>query len=152
MVQPIEIYQAQDGQTQVEVRFEQETVWLSQAQMAQLFDTGADSISLHLKNIFAENELNEKSTTEDFSVVRFSTTRIARFISLAGVTHFVDGVLRRPACVVSRAFMWKARPVPELAWRSNLLLALCPLLGIDLRGSRAVKERRALSPWRVPVG
>ena len=49
MVQPIEIYQAQDGQTQVEVRFEQETVWLSQAQMAQLFDTGADSISLHLK-------------------------------------------------------------------------------------------------------
>ncbi len=45
-------------------------VWLSQAQMAQLFDTSADSISLHLKNIFAENELNEKSTTEDFSVVR----------------------------------------------------------------------------------
>ena len=38
--------------------------------MAQLFDTSADSISLHLKNIFAENELNEKSTTEDFSVVR----------------------------------------------------------------------------------
>ena len=70
MVQPIEIYQTQDGQTQVEVRFEQEMVWLSQAQMAQLFDTSADSISLHLKNIFAENELNEKSTTEDFSVVR----------------------------------------------------------------------------------
>ena len=70
MKQPIEIYQSQDGQAQVEVRFEQEAVWLSQAQMAQLFDTSADSISLHLKNIFAENELNEKSTTEDFSVVR----------------------------------------------------------------------------------
>ena len=55
MKQPIEIYQSQDGQAQVEVRFEQETVWLSQAQMAQLFDTSADSISLHLKNIFSEN-------------------------------------------------------------------------------------------------
>ncbi len=69
-MQPIEIYQTQDGQAQVEVRFEQETVWLSQAQMAQLFDTSADNISLHLKNIFAENELDEKATTEDFSVVR----------------------------------------------------------------------------------
>ena len=51
MNNPIEIYQTSDGQTQVEVRFGQETVWLSQAQMAQLFDTSADNICLHLKNI-----------------------------------------------------------------------------------------------------
>ncbi|OOR99505.1 hypothetical protein B0186_07765 [Canicola haemoglobinophilus] len=70
MTNPIEIYQTQDGQTQVEVRFEQETVWLSQAQMAQLFSTSSDNISLHLKNIFAEKELDERATTEDFSVVR----------------------------------------------------------------------------------
>ena len=70
MTNPIEIYQTQDGQTQVEVRFEQETVWLSQVQMAQLFSTSSDNISLHLKNIFAEKELDERATTEDFSVVR----------------------------------------------------------------------------------
>ena len=70
MNNPIEIYQTADGQTQVEVRFGQETVWLSQAQMAQLFDTSADNISLHLKNIYAEGELDEQATTEDFSVVR----------------------------------------------------------------------------------
>ncbi|STZ76799.1 hypothetical protein [Bergeriella denitrificans] len=69
MTNPIEIYQTSDGQTQVEVRFGQETVWLSQAQMAQLFDTSTDNISLHLKNIFSEEELSEQATTEDFSVV-----------------------------------------------------------------------------------
>ena len=70
MSEPIEIYQTADGQTQVAVRFEKETVWLSQAQMAVLFDTGSDNISLHLKNIFIENELDEAATTEDFSVVQ----------------------------------------------------------------------------------
>lgn len=75
MSNPVEIYQTPDGQTQVEVRFGQETVWLSQAQMAQLFDTSSDNISLHLKNIFAEQELDEYSTTEDFSVVRQEGSR-----------------------------------------------------------------------------
>lgn len=75
MNNPIEIYQTPDGQIHVEVRFGQETVWLSQAQMAQLFDTSSDNISLHLKNIFAEQELDEAATTEDFSVVRQEGTR-----------------------------------------------------------------------------
>ena len=70
MSEPIEIYQTADGQTQVAVRFEQESVWLSQAQMAALFDTGSDNISLHLKNIIIEHELDEAATTEDFSVVQ----------------------------------------------------------------------------------
>lgn len=70
MANPIEIYQSQDGKTQVSVQFDKETVWLSQAQMASIFDTSSDNISLHLKNIFAEGELDENATTEDFSVVR----------------------------------------------------------------------------------
>lgn len=64
------IYQAVDGQTQVEVRIEAETVWLSQAQMAVLFDKDSDTIGLHLKNIFQSGELDEGETTEDSSVVR----------------------------------------------------------------------------------
>jgi len=54
----------------VQVRLEGETVWLSQAQMADLFGTSADNVSLHLKNIFKDGELEESATTEDFSVVR----------------------------------------------------------------------------------
>src|SRR5690606_27759021 len=55
---------------QVEVRLEGETVWLSQAKMAELFATSTDNISLHLKNIYKDKELFEEATTEDFSVVR----------------------------------------------------------------------------------
>lgn len=64
------IYQTEDGSFQTEVRIEAETVWLTQKQMAALFGTSSDNIGLHLKNIYAEGELDESSTTEDFSVVR----------------------------------------------------------------------------------
>lgn len=58
------------GDQPVQVRLEGETVWLTQAQMAELLDTSTDNVSLHLKNIYADKELQEPATTEDFSVVR----------------------------------------------------------------------------------
>ena len=61
------IFSAQSGASSIEVRFEGETIWLSQKLMATLFDCSADNISLHLKNIFKEGELQEDSATEDFS-------------------------------------------------------------------------------------
>lgn len=64
-----EIYVADDGQTQIEIRLEQDTLWLSQAQMATLFDKDADTIGLHLKNIYKEGELDAAATTEESSVV-----------------------------------------------------------------------------------
>jgi len=54
----------------VEVRVQDGTIWLSQKNIGLLFDTSTDNISLHIKNIYAEGELNEVSTTEDFSVVQ----------------------------------------------------------------------------------
>lgn len=65
----IEIYQGSDGQTQIEVKFDQETVWLNQKQIAALFGKDSDTIGLHLRNIFKEQELKENLTTEDSSVV-----------------------------------------------------------------------------------
>ena len=66
----IKIYQTPDGKTSIEVKLEQETVWLSQKQMAELFEKDSDTIGLHLKNIYKSGELDEISTTEYFSVVR----------------------------------------------------------------------------------
>jgi len=66
----IEIYQTADGETRIDVRFERDTLWLTQAQMAELFDKDSDTIGLHLKNIYESGELEENSTTEDSSVVR----------------------------------------------------------------------------------
>ena len=70
MTNSIEIYQSDDGQVQLQLRLEQDSLWLTQAQMAELFETSSDNISLHLKNIYQEGELQEQPTTEDFSVVR----------------------------------------------------------------------------------
>ncbi|PSJ16920.1 Fic family protein [Nitrosomonas supralitoralis] len=73
MTRPVDnivIYQSDDDQSQVEVRLRDETVWLSQAQMAVLFDKDSDTIGLHLKNIYHSGELGEPATTEDSSVVR----------------------------------------------------------------------------------
>jgi len=64
------VYETPGGEVQVEVRLERETVWLTQRQMSDLFDTSPDNVGLHLKNIFADNELEESATTEDFSVVQ----------------------------------------------------------------------------------
>ncbi len=66
----IEIYQTADGQSQVDIRIEQDTFWLSQKKMAVLFDKDSDTIGLHLKNIFKEGELGERAITEESSVVR----------------------------------------------------------------------------------
>ena len=60
------LYQTEDGQTKIEVRLEEETVWLSQEQMAELFQTTNQNISLHIKNVFEEGELENNSTVKDY--------------------------------------------------------------------------------------
>ncbi|MBI5416692.1 virulence RhuM family protein [Candidatus Poribacteria bacterium] len=60
------IYQTEDGEIKLDVRFQDETVWLSQQLMAELFQTTKQNISLHIKNIFEEGELQENSVVKDF--------------------------------------------------------------------------------------
>ena len=55
------IYQTEDGQTQIDVRMENETVWLTQAQMAELFETDRTSIVRHINNIYKVEELDRES-------------------------------------------------------------------------------------------
>jgi hypothetical protein len=62
----IKIYQLEDGQTEVQVRFDNETVWLTQTQMVELFQATKQNISLHIRNIFKEGELQEISVVKDY--------------------------------------------------------------------------------------
>jgi hypothetical protein len=62
------IYRSESGETKIEVKLENETLWLSQKQMAELFGCSSDNIGVHLRNIFKEAELSENSVTEDYSV------------------------------------------------------------------------------------
>ena len=64
------LYETDDGKINVDVILKEETIWLTQKGMADLFECSIDNISLHLKNIFQEKELDKSSTVEFFSVVR----------------------------------------------------------------------------------
>lgn len=66
----IVIYKTGDGNTKIEVRLENESVWLNQNQMTELYQTTKQNISLHLKNIFKENELKEDSTVKEYLTVQ----------------------------------------------------------------------------------
>ena len=74
----LEIYKADDGSTQINVQFEQDTVWLTQAQMGELFETTPQNITMHLKSIFKEVELLESATCKDFLQVRKEGTRTVK--------------------------------------------------------------------------
>ncbi|MDR1544778.1 MAG: cell filamentation protein Fic, partial [Prevotellaceae bacterium] len=64
------IYQSTDGQTKIDVRMENETVWLSLDKMAQLFQRDKSTVSRHIKNVFEEGELDENSTVAKFATVQ----------------------------------------------------------------------------------
>ncbi|GGC37066.1 death-on-curing protein [Parapedobacter defluvii] len=78
MKSQIEIYQASDGQTQIEVTFEKDTVWLTQKMMATLFQTTVPNINMHIKNVYEEKELAEAATIKDFLIVRKEGQREVR--------------------------------------------------------------------------
>ena len=64
------IYQTEDGQTQIDVRLENDTVWLTQGQMAELFQTDRTSIVRHINNIYKVDELNRESTSAKIAQVQ----------------------------------------------------------------------------------
>lgn len=72
------LYTSEDGQAQVQLRADRGTVWLSQRQMAELFDVSPDNIGLHLKNIYDDGELQREATAEESSVVQTEGSREVR--------------------------------------------------------------------------
>ena len=71
----IVIYQTEDGQTQIDVRLENETVWLTQSQMAELFEKTPQNITMHIRNEYNEGELEKESTCKEYLQVQTEGTR-----------------------------------------------------------------------------
>lgn len=70
------IYQSEDGQTRIDVRLENDTVWLTQAQMVELFQTTKQNVSLHVNNVFREHELERVSTVKEYLTVQTEGKRV----------------------------------------------------------------------------
>lgn len=69
------LYTTEDGRSEIKLRTKEQTVWLTQREMAQLFDVSTDNVGLHLRNIFEESELSREATTEESSVVQTEGSR-----------------------------------------------------------------------------
>jgi len=82
------LYQTDDARTRVEVRFDHHSAWLTQAQMAELFQTTPQNITLHLRSVYEEGELSETATCKDYLQVRTEGQRQVRW----ALRHY-NGVL-----------------------------------------------------------
>lgn len=110
----IKIYQTEDGQTKIDVKFDNETVWLTQKQMAQLFDKDSDTIGLHLKNIYQSGELEELSTTEESSVVQLEGKRqVQRKIKLYNLDSIISVGYRVNSKRGIQFRIWASRIIKE---------------------------------------
>lgn len=99
---------------QVHVRLQSETLWVSQHQMAELFATSTDNISLHLKNIYSDNELEESATTEDFSVVRQEGKRqVRRNLKHYNLDAIISVGYRVNSSQATRFRQWSTRVLRE---------------------------------------
>jgi len=68
-------YQTEDNKVSISVRIENDTIWLTQKQMAELFECSTDNISLHLKKLYSNKEIRKDATTEESSVVQTENSR-----------------------------------------------------------------------------
>ena len=110
----IVLYQIDKTNICVSVFFHEETFWLTQKAMAELFDCSTDNISLHLKNIFREEELDEKSTTEFFSVVQKEGNRnVSRNIKCYNLDAIIAVGYRVNSKKATRFRQWATKTLKE---------------------------------------
>ena len=105
------VYRAEDGRVQIDVRLENETVWLTQQHMADLFQTTKQNVSLHLQNIFKEGELSE------ISVVKDSLTTATDGKSYTKKFYNLDAIIsvgyRVKSAVATRFRIWATQKLRE---------------------------------------
>jgi prophage maintenance system killer protein len=107
---------------QVEVRLQSETLWVTQSQMAELFATSTDNISLHLKNIYSDKELEESATTEDFSVVRQEGKRqVQRKLKHYNLDAIISVGYRVNSTQATRFRQWSTRVLREYLTQGYVL-------------------------------
>ena len=137
----IKIYQTEDGQTTIDVKFENETVWLTQKQMALLFDKDSDTIGLHLKNIYQSGELEEYATTEESSVVQKEGNRqVQRKMKI----YNLDAIISVGYRVNSK------RGIQFRIWASRLIKEYL-LTGFVIDNKRLIQQNNQLKQLQTSV-
>lgn len=110
----IVIYQSEDGQTRIEVRMEDETVWLSQQQMAELFQTSRTNVVEHIKHIYEDRELKEPATCRKFRQVQTEGTRqVSREIPFYNLDMIISLGYRIRSGIATHFRQWATQRLKE---------------------------------------
>jgi hypothetical protein len=108
------LYQAEDGSTKIDVHLHDETVWLTQKQLAVLFQTTPQNITIHLKNIYSEGELNELATCKDFlQVQKEGNRRVERQQKLYNLDAIISVGYRIKSHVATHFRIWATQRLKE---------------------------------------
>lgn len=108
------IYQSEDGQTHIEVRMEDETVWLSQQQMAELFQTSRTNVVEHIKHIYEDGELQEEATCRKFRQVQTEGTRqVSREIPFYNLDMIISLGYRVRSVIATHFRQWATQRLKE---------------------------------------
>ncbi len=108
------IYQTENGETKLDVRFQNETVWLTQKLMAELFQTTSQNITIHLKNIFEEGELEEEATCKDFLQVQKEGNRdVKRKQKFYNLDAIISVGYRIKSHVATKFRQWATQHIKE---------------------------------------
>ena len=120
--QEIVLYQVDDTNVYINVVYEDETFWLTQRAMAELFDCTSDNISVHLKKIYNEEELDEKSTTEFFSVVQMEGKReVNRSVKCYNLDAIIAVGYRVNSKKATRFRQWATKTLKEYITKGFVL-------------------------------
>ncbi len=108
------VYPTEDGRTKIEVRLEDETVWLTQQHMADLFQTTQQNISLHLQNIFDEGELQRAATHKEYLSVRQEGSRqVKRSLDFYSLDAIISVGYRVKSALATRFRIWATQQLRE---------------------------------------
>ncbi len=108
------IYQSEDGETRIEVKFTGETVWLSQQQMAELYQTTRPNIVQHIRNIYADGELDEQATCKNFLQVRQEGVRqVTREIPFYNLDMIISLGYRIRSVIATHFRRWATERLKE---------------------------------------
>lgn len=114
MTGEIVFYQSDDGTIRLETRLENETLWLTQQQMAELFQTTVPNISMHIKNVFDEGELQTEATIQDFLTVRQEGERqVQRTLTHYNLDLVISVGYRVKSLTATRFRIWATRQLKE---------------------------------------
>ncbi len=116
------VYSTEDGRMKIDVRLENETVWLTQQHMAELFQTTIPNISMHIRNVYEDGELSLPTTLKEFLIVRKEGHRqVSRSLEFHNLDMIISVGYRNKSAVAIRFRIWATQKLREFIVKGFVL-------------------------------